>query len=317
MYDILIKNALYPDFEQMQLRNAILHPSPRSFEEGVINDSPLAYVWGLPMVLSFVYRLVGYDAPMGETIIYYKIPGAVFFALFAGMLYLFYRRRFSAGVSLFLTFMLCGHRRVFGDVNNVMTDIPCLAASMASLLGMEIFVSETRAGRKALYGVLLGVALWYTAMVRLNGISVVLCVLLGQTLYFTRIWKTEHRRLLHLLPWAVFGLLYLLVRLYLPEVDSNASDVASVTLGRIKGNILYYYGLMQGFFAQMLPALFGGLGVAFVSKNWKIAIAPVLLMLVLFIFVPALNAGTVGIMVPVSVLFTIAVARVLYKRGVL
>ena len=48
-----------------------------------------------------------------------------------------------------------------------------------------------------------------------------------------------------------------------------------------------------------------------------IAIAPILLMLVLFIFVPALNAGTVGIMVPVSVLFTIAVSRVLYKRGVL
>ena len=70
-------------------------------------------------------------------------------------------------------------------------------------------------------------------------------------------------------------------------------------------------------FAQMLPALFGGLGVAFVSKNWKIAIAPVVLMLILFIFVPALNAGTVGIMVPVSVLFTIAVSRILYKRGVL
>ena len=70
-------------------------------------------------------------------------------------------------------------------------------------------------------------------------------------------------------------------------------------------------------FAQMLPALFGGLGVAFVSKNWKIAVAPVVLMLVLFIFVPALNSGTVGIMVPVSVLFTIAVSRILYKKGVL
>jgi hypothetical protein len=70
-------------------------------------------------------------------------------------------------------------------------------------------------------------------------------------------------------------------------------------------------------FEQMLPALFGGLGVAFVSKNWKIAVAPVVLMLVLFIFVPALNSGTVGIMVPVSVLFTIGVARILYKRGVL
>lgn len=70
-------------------------------------------------------------------------------------------------------------------------------------------------------------------------------------------------------------------------------------------------------FEQMLAALFGGLGVAFVSKNWKIAIAPVVLMLVLFIFVPALDAGTVGIMVPVSVVFTIAVARILYRKGVL
>ena len=41
------------------------------------------------------------------------------------------------------------------------------------------------------------------------------------------------------------------------------------------------------------------------------------LMLVLFIFVPALNAGTVGIMVPVSVLFTVGVARILYKKGIL
>lgn len=74
---------------------------------------------------------------------------------------------------------------------------------------------------------------------------------------------------------------------------------------------------LQPAFEQILPALFGGLGVAFVSKNWKISIAPILLMLVLFIFVPALNAGTVGIMVPVSAVFTIGVARILYKRGVL
>ena len=75
--------------------------------------------------------------------------------------------------------------------------------------------------------------------------------------------------------------------------------------------------VLQPAFEQILPALFGGLGVAFVSKNWKLALAPIALMLVLFIFVPALNEGTVGIMVPVSALFTIAVGRILYKRGVL
>ncbi|MBR5798009.1 MAG: hypothetical protein IKY29_03545 [Clostridia bacterium] len=70
-------------------------------------------------------------------------------------------------------------------------------------------------------------------------------------------------------------------------------------------------------FDQMIPALFGGLGVVFVSRNWKIAIAPVILMLILFIFVPALNEGTVGIMVPVSVLFTVGISRLMYKKGVL
>ena len=70
-------------------------------------------------------------------------------------------------------------------------------------------------------------------------------------------------------------------------------------------------------FAQLLPALFGALGIVFVSKNWKIAVAPVALMLILFVFVPAINTGTVGIMVPVGVLFTLGVSRILYKKGVL
>ena len=75
--------------------------------------------------------------------------------------------------------------------------------------------------------------------------------------------------------------------------------------------------VLEPAFNQILPALFGGLGVAFVSKNFKIAIAPIILMLVLFIFVPALDSSMVGIMVPVSVVFTIIVSRILYKKGVL
>ena len=70
-------------------------------------------------------------------------------------------------------------------------------------------------------------------------------------------------------------------------------------------------------FDQMLPALFGALGVALISKNWKIAVAPIVLMLILFIFVPALDSGMVGIMVPVGVLFTIATSRLMYKKNLL
>ena len=75
--------------------------------------------------------------------------------------------------------------------------------------------------------------------------------------------------------------------------------------------------VLEPAFNMILPALFGGLAVVFISKNLKLSIAPIILMLALFIFVPALNASTVGIMVPVGVVFTVAVARILYKRGVL
>ena len=73
--------------------------------------------------------------------------------------------------------------------------------------------------------------------------------------------------------------------------------------------------VLEPAFNNIIPALFGGLGVVFVSKNPKIALAPCVLMLILFIFIPALNAGTVGIMVPVSAVFTIAVSRIMYKKG--
>ena len=75
--------------------------------------------------------------------------------------------------------------------------------------------------------------------------------------------------------------------------------------------------VLEPAFSQMLPALFGGLAVVFISKNAKFSIAPIILMLTLFIAVPALNTSTVGIMVPVGVVFTIAVARILYKKGII
>jgi len=75
--------------------------------------------------------------------------------------------------------------------------------------------------------------------------------------------------------------------------------------------------ILRPAFAQILPALFGGLGVVFISKNWKISVAPIALMLILFILVPALNSSTVGIMVPVGVLFTLGVSRIMYKKHML
>ncbi len=68
-------------------------------------------------------------------------------------------------------------------------------------------------------------------------------------------------------------------------------------------------------FDNILPALFGALGVVYISKNWKVGIVPIILMLILFIAIPALDASLVGIMVPVGAIVAILAARIMYKKG--
>lgn len=71
---------------------------------------------------------------------------------------------------------------------------------------------------------------------------------------------------------------------------------------------------LQPAFDNILPALFGGLGVVYISKNWKLSVAPLVFMVVLFLLVPSL-AGSVGVLVPVGIIITLAAGRIMYKKG--
>lgn len=67
-------------------------------------------------------------------------------------------------------------------------------------------------------------------------------------------------------------------------------------------------------FDNILPALFGGLAVVYISKNPKLAITPLVFMVLLFLLFPGL-AGSVGVLVPVGAIITIGAGRILYKKG--
>lgn len=69
-------------------------------------------------------------------------------------------------------------------------------------------------------------------------------------------------------------------------------------------------------FDNVLPALFGGLAVVYISKNWKLSLAPLTFMIVLFLLVPSL-ASSVGILVPVGALISLGAARFLYKKNLI
>lgn len=67
-------------------------------------------------------------------------------------------------------------------------------------------------------------------------------------------------------------------------------------------------------FENILPALFGALAVVYISKNWKLSLAPLCFMVALFLLAPGLSSS-VGVLVPVGVLVAIGAGRVLYTKG--
>lgn len=74
--------------------------------------------------------------------------------------------------------------------------------------------------------------------------------------------------------------------------------------------------LLKPAFDQILPSLFGGLAVVYVSKNAKIAAVPMIFMILIFSLIPSL-ASAVSMFVPIGAIIAIVSARIMYKRGVL
>jgi len=85
-------------------------------------------------------------------------------------------------------------------------------------------------------------------------------------------------------------------------------------LGRIRP--LLENPALKPAFDNILPALFGAMGVVFISRSPRIAIAPLIVMTALYLLAPGLS-GAVGVLVPVSALIAIGVSRLMYKKGML
>lgn len=69
-------------------------------------------------------------------------------------------------------------------------------------------------------------------------------------------------------------------------------------------------------FEHLMPALFGALGAYWVQKQWKLAIVPIVLVILIFLLIDV-PAGVEGALIPVMGLISVLAARLMYKRGFL
>lgn len=230
--------------------NMKMHPSPLPEEAA---GKPLVYVWGYPLMLALVYRLVGFDRVGFTSVVFYKLPSVLSFALFAAILFLFLRRRFKYIFSLLLTFAFCACAEFYQFFNTLYSDMVFMFFSLLSLYAAELYLESADHPKRRILGVFLGVVLWYMYEVRLNGIAILLSCITAHLVYvikakkFTR-WETI---LPELLPYIVFLVLKALSEALIASATSNASDLKDFSFSLFLNNLNVYSALIRDFFSQI------------------------------------------------------------------
>lgn len=208
--------------EKQIQENVLLHPG-ELYGKNAQGLTQLTYVWGFPIQLAVLYQLVGFDAQVPQHLLYYKIPGCLALAGTAGILFLFFRKRFRQDVSALLSVFLV--ISILPEVNNIQTDLPFLCLTYCCFYLYETLWERTTQKGFLGHACVLGICLWYTYLLRLNGITVV--GLIGAMHLYKLLSEPQHRvyQRLHCIPYVVFGLLLAVFYLFFPRVTSNSGDI--------------------------------------------------------------------------------------------
>lgn len=263
-------------FDEQISINSFMHPSTLS-SEGIGTD--LVYVWGYPLILALVYKLVGYDTLSFQSIIYYKVPSLLALSLLSALMYYFFRRRFNKSASLALSALLCLHPCYIEAVNYVYSDIVFLFFSWLSLYLAELMTDRLDTPKPLVPAILLGVSLWATYAIRLNGSSIVATAALIQLLAILRKRCRDMKAIgFQLLPYALaLVLTFIFNNFVFATPTSNISDVGAIDFETFKNN-LSLYTLALRYFLFYLPGIIYPSG--FEAK-------------LLFVFVPLLLIGLI------------------------
>lgn len=75
--------------------------------------------------------------------------------------------------------------------------------------------------------------------------------------------------------------------------------------------------ILEPAFQNILPALFGALGVYWIMRQWKLAVTPLVFVILISIIVPMMTGKSIpaGLLIPVSGLLAVLSARLMFKKG--
>ena len=167
------------EFQKQIKTNYIIHPTQIPSE---VKDGKLVYVWGYPLLLSLIYKITGFDRINYSSLFWYKIPVLFGFSAMGGVLYLFYRKRFSCPTAFLMALLFCLTPNIIYFTNEISPDLLCLFFSILIFFFSEKYMSYLEDIPKHLYipSFIYGLILWFMYELRLNGFTVCITAFIGQ-----------------------------------------------------------------------------------------------------------------------------------------
>ncbi len=137
-------------------------------EKSVVGLCPDVYPWGYCLLLLPVYALFGLN------FFALKLVGVFYFALFVGLIYLFFRKRFGVGTSLMVGLLFAFNESYLTVIDSVISDMPFL---FFSVLGMYAFYEILKEEKhQFIWAVICGTTSFFAYFCRANGIVSILTI---------------------------------------------------------------------------------------------------------------------------------------------
>lgn len=218
--------------------NLQMHPS--TLPKAAVEEGKLVYVWGYPLILAIIYKIFGFNNVTFNSITYYKLPSLLALALIGGTLYLLFKRRFNRRLSFILALIFCTYQGFFDFIDTLCSDIVFLFFFILTLYLAEVYLSLSSTKKRCVYGAFLGVFLWLTYEIRLNGIAALFTVILAHLFDATFKFKLTMKKKNHtelfseFVPYLVFCIFLFAANAFLPSATKADDFSFAIFLPNLK-----------------------------------------------------------------------------------
>jgi hypothetical protein len=210
--------------------------------------APVAYPWGLPVMLVPLY------AVFGPNPVALKSIGVVFFLFFLLLLWIGFRRYHSDPWRIALVSLFGFNPNFLTFVDSILSDIPFLLVSTFAVLLIGRLVVENRCLISPVYdGILLGMAIAAAFLIRTNGVLLLVTLAFAQLM--VAIFKCgTARHWTYILPHLTFLSSALAWNAIFPDATSSYGvQLKELSLELVGHHLIYYLKIPQLFFIRGVP----------------------------------------------------------------